>query len=288
MRITLFKGKVRLAVLAVFCLALICCAILACVSFSSYAKAEQGSVKSNESVTLSQAAESYNQGGDSAKTGHITAPTANSSPASARSAEALATAWNAAVQESIDNGTQVTFTLTEDWTAQPDANHITSFGTGVGFSSGRIFIPKGANIILDLQTYTLDRSLEKGTGSSSVILSEGELEITGTTGTITGASGSGIFAVYGTLKISGGNITGNYARWNGGGVNVVGAHLILSGGSIYGNTVDSCGAGVYLERSTLEMTGGIIGGEANIGNSAVSGGGLYLFYSTAQIMGGGI
>ena len=74
--------------------------------------------------------------------------------------------------------------------------------------------------------------------------------------------------------------------WNGGGVNVVGAHLILSGGSIYGNTVDSCGAGVYLERSTLEMTGGIIGGEANIGNSAVSGGGLYLFYSTAQIMGG--
>ncbi len=286
MRITLFKGKVRLAVLAVFCVALICCAILACVSFSSYAKAEQGSVKSNESVTLSQAAESYNQGGDSAKTGHITAPNVNSSPASARSAEALATAWNAAVQESIDNGTQVTFTLTEDWTAQPDADHITSFGTGVGFSSGRIFIPKGANIILDLQTYTLDRGLEKGTGSSSVILSEGELEITGTTGTITGASGSGIFAVYGTLKISGGNITGNYARWNGGGVNVVGAHLILSGGSIYGNTVDSCGAGVYLERSTLEMMGGIIGGEANIGNSAVSGGGLYLFYSTAQIMGG--
>ena len=274
MRITLFKGKVRLAVLAVFCVALICCAILACVSFSSYAKAEQGSVKSNESVTLSQAAESYNQGGDSAKTGHITAPTANSSPASARSAEALATVWN----EGIANG-GAPIKLTDDWIAQPDSTYTTSFGTGVGFKDGYIYVPKGVKMELDLNGYTVDRN-KPNVMDGSVIRVDGNLTIvdrsSSKTGTIRGAKGGagGGISVNsgGTVRFESGSIIDCYTNGDGGGVCVYdGGTFIMNGGTISNNAVDSSsyGGGVY-NRGTFIMDGGTISN-----NSAKYGGGVY-------------
>jgi len=186
---------------------------------------------------------------------------------SARSAETLATAWNNAVQISIDTGVQVTFNLAEDWTAQPDATYTTSFGTGVGFSNGRICIPANADIVLDLNGHTLNRNLTSAVENGGVMYVEGALEIKD--------SGS-------TGKITGGNNKGD-----GGGVTVNGGALTLTSGEISGNN-GGCGGGVALLNSTFAMNGGII--KSNEADSAYNdgyGGGVWVNFNSTFTMNDG-
>ncbi|MDE5666877.1 MAG: hypothetical protein K2I29_01410, partial [Clostridia bacterium] len=193
---------------------------------------------------------------------------AQSEEVSAQNAESLAAAWNAAVQESLDgNGKQVTFTLTENWTAQPDEN---GFGSGIGFNhNGALLVSAGANIVLDLGTYTLDRNLaEEETFTSSCITVENStLEIKGTTGKITGANmgGLGVTGLNGDkakLTISGGNITGNKSlsrNSGGGGLSVsYGAEIIMNGGEISDNSTTAYGGAAYIHQADFTMNGGKI------------------------------
>ncbi len=203
---------------------------------------------------------------------------------SAQSNTELAAAWNSAVQESIDgNGKQVTFTLTEDWIAASDATYTTSFGSGVGFDSGRLCVPAGAHILLDLGTYTLNRNLTSAIAAGSAIyVSSGDLEVVGTTGKITGGNhadhaGGIVVDEGGTLILEGGAISGNEGL-TGGGVWVNDGTFEMNGGEI-SNNIGGWGGGVYLEDGVFTMNAGKIKdntvseGERSDGY----GGGVYIY-----------
>jgi len=185
----------------------------------------------------------------------------------------IATVWNEAVQESIDSGEQIAVTLSENWTAATSGD-VTSFGTGVGFDNGRINVPAGANIVLDLNGFTIDRALTVTNEYGGVINVSGTLEICDSS-----AEGSGL-------------ITGGYSgQMVGGGIHVDGGNLTLTGGAVTKNI--SCdapitesgygyGGGVcILNHGTFTMTGGKI-----TENFASSGGGVY-FEEGVFIMEGG-
>ena len=131
----------------------------------------------------------------------------------------------------------MTFTLEDNWTA-PANGSSTSFGTGTGFSNGRILVPEGANIILDLNGHTVDRGLNGKTAveNGGVISVAGTLEITD------GSSSNGV--------ITGGNTT-----VNGGGIYVDGGGMLtLSSGKITGN-ISNYGGGVYVSGGTFNKIG---------------------------------
>lgn len=179
---------------------------------------------------------------------------------SAQSVLSLAAAWNAAIQQSIDTGEQVTFTLTENWTANADS---TGFGSGTGFNSnhdGCLWIPKGADIILDLNKYTISRNYYAGMDSNAIYV-QGSLTIRDSNksnaGIITGVScGSG-----GVVYVAGGNLTLDYGTISGfegssviGGVYVDSGTFTMNGGIISNN---KCG-GVCVASGTFTMNGGTI------------------------------
>lgn len=214
---------------------------------------------------------------------------------SAQSNAELAAAWNNAVQESIDgNGKQVTFTLTEDWTAAADSNYSTSFGAGTGFYAGTIYVRQGANIVLDLNGHTIDRALSSTVSEGYVIHVAGTLEIVDTSaggsGKITGGYdddyGGGIYIDHGALTITGGTISGNHADYDGGAVYSYGGTITMTGGTITGNTAGQHAGGVSLDGSTLNLSGTAIIAD-NSANS--NGGGIYVWYDgTIDITGGTI
>lgn len=215
-----------------------------------------------------------------ADNGVVIAAAETNTEVSARSmtAEQIAAAWNTAVQESIDTGKQVTFTLEDNWTA-PANGSSTSFGTGTGFSNGRILVPEGANIILDLNGHTVDRGLNGKTAveNGGVISVAGTLEITdgsSSNGVITGGNttvnGGGIYVDGGgMLTLSSGKITGNISNY-GGGVYVSGGTFNMLGGTV-SNSYGIYGGGIYIDsNSTFNMSGGdITGNSVEGGGSAI-------------------
>ncbi len=218
-----------------------------------------------------------------------TAAAEGNEPVDPADCEKTANEWNAAVQESLNNGgKQVTFKLLRNWIANSDLANTTAFGDGVGFSAGRITVPAGADIILDLNGHTIDRNLTDEIESGSVILVNGgtltvEDSSAKKTGKITGGMnslGGGIHATIGSkLTINSGTITGNNSS-NAGGVFVQGASnataatketkFIMNGGEISNNHTSS-GGGVYLN--------GIVYGVMN--------GGL-IAHNVAEVYGGGV
>ncbi|MDE5667804.1 MAG: hypothetical protein K2I29_06140 [Clostridia bacterium] len=222
---------------------------------------------------------------------------------SAQSAESLAAAWNTVVQESLDgNGKQMTFTLTENWTAQPDATYTTSFGTGAGFSNGRLYVPAGSSVVLDLNGYTIDRSLTAYSSYGGVICVDGTLEIKDSVGggKITGGwaftnyvSGGGVYvSATGNLTLSSGTITGNNvfaggSSAEGGGVFIEGTFTMNGGEISYneakGSGPPSDGGGVSVSiGGTFTMNDGII-----VQNAASRGGGVWLGRNANFTMNGG-
>ena len=196
--------------------------------------------------------------------------------------------WMSIVELSLANPeSQVVALLRSQWTA----NSTHSFGTGTGFSEGRIYIPAGANILLDLNGYTINRGLTSMIENGNVFYVKGALEITDTSiskdGKITGGNtnfrGGGIW-VYdkGSLTLSGGTITGNTAGLAGG-VYCADGTFIMNGGAISDNTALYEGGGAYCLKSTFIMNDGKI-----TGNSGSYGGALHLNADTVIINGGEI
>ena len=191
----------------------------------------------------------------------------------------LEDAWNAAVQASYDNGGKaVTFVLAETWRADTDGAF--GDGAGIGFTdTGALYLPAGSYIILNLNGYTINRNLGTATAEGSVFYVKGTLEISGTTGYVTGGNATNGGGVYvqedGAFKMNVGNIQNNVATNCGGGVYVdSGASFELTDGAIRGNRAN-VGGGVYVkDGGEFTMKGGAIGG-TGYANTAENGAGVY-------------
>ena len=191
--------------------------------------------------------------------------------------------WAEAVAYSIANNVSVKVSLSKDWTATNG-----SFGTGLGFGnvysesgSGTIFVPEGANMVIDLQGHNIDRGLKQLTIDGSVMFCRGKLEIMDSSTTDTEKQG----------KITGGFCGDVTAGYSVGGIMVVGknAEFTLSGGNIYGNKAyngsrNTCGGCFSLEGALVTMTGGRV--ENNVASQV---GGLYIGNGTKGIkLNGGV
>ena len=188
--------------------------------------------------------------------------------------------------------------LWKDWVATNTT--ASGFGTDAadatykGFDNGRILSPAGTNIVIDLNSYKIDRNLagtESGVENGHVMLIQGNLTIednsTAKTGKITGGYnkvagspavyGGGVYVAGGTFSLRGGSIDGNKES----GSAVMGIGVLIKGGTfnMYGGSVanhsnvavkNSYGAGVCVYSSgTFNMYGGVIEN-----NTAVFGGGV--------------
>ena len=184
--------------------------------------------------------------------------------------------WNEAIQYSLDNGgVNVDVVLTANWTATSSNEYTTSFGEGIGFNNGRIMIPRGATIFLDLNNYSINRNLTAETDDGNVIINYGSLHIKDNSrlgaGTITGgyvnnsdnnSAGGGIANMSNaTLTLSSGAISNNRAYNSGGGIYNYGLFLMYGGkvtnNEVYGIPRGSSGGGI-LNASTFIMYDGII------------------------------
>ena len=232
--------------------------------------------------------------------------------------------WNEAVQYSQNNGTtNVLVKLNGNWTAATNSTYGTSFGSGSGFSNGRIYVPSGANIILDLNGKTIDRGLSSQRSNGSVIFVEGILrlidsgfdsktiyDLTGlydestihdiTSGKIKGGNnsfGGGIEVIKGEFYMYGGAIYKNKATGGGGIFGSGSATIHIYDGIIYNNMANSQGGGVYvMNHCKAYIHGGhIFGNRANnegggiaseVGDLEISGG--KISYNTAKYNGGAI
>ncbi len=192
-------------------------------------------------------------------------------------------AWNKAVTESSETNT-VTFTLLEDWYASIDSSFETSFGTGIGFKDGALYVPQGKSIILNLKSFTINRNKPTLSADGSVFRVAGELVITSDSnddtdlGKIVGGNaekGGAIYVENGgtvTLKhgVLGTQTTPNAAN-QGGAVYVgAGATLNIESGYIEYNTATD-GAAIYVDGGTAEISGGTIRH-----NEATNGSALYV------------
>ncbi|HRF36308.1 MAG TPA: hypothetical protein PLZ09_03325, partial [Clostridia bacterium] len=205
----------------------------------------------------------------------------------------MAAKWNEACELSASTNSAVYVKLEQDWIANSDARH--TFGTGVGFRNGAIFV-SDCEIILDLNGHKIDRQLTKETAITDgtiFYLSAGELTIwdkTGAGAITNGANLSlrgGAIALWAqsTLNIYGGTISNSYVSNDGGGISAYESSTInMYGGTITNNSGIYAGGMMINDSSTLNMYGGSI-----TNNSTSSyGGGLYIYNESHFNMYGGI
>ncbi|MDE7453500.1 MAG: hypothetical protein K2N22_03740 [Clostridia bacterium] len=209
------------------------------------------------------------------------------------------TTWNTAVNTSKTKNKQVYFVLDADWEAPTTGNH--AFGADSdGFSYGRITVPSGADIVLDLNGHSINRKLTSElTYGSNIYVAGGKLTLEDGAGggTITGGHtsstsnvvddydcGGGIcVADGGMFTMNGGTITQNYSS-SGGGINTINGTVIINGGTISNNHA-ICAAGAIAISGGLnhEINGGVISDNEVYGNpatnSSVVGGGAIEVYS---------
>ena len=95
-----------------------------------------------------------------------------------------------------------------------------------------------------------------------------------------GAGGGGIFTVSGTLLLSDVHLWANFAKsGNGGGINQAGGRVTISSGTINSNYASNGqGGGIYVLGGTLTINKGTNIGYTGGGNTAKTGGGMYLTY----------
>ena len=104
--------------------------ILGCVfAVNSATKDKNAEIQNNDGNVQTTAAKTYTLSGTCAQ---------------------MAAKWNEAISYSKAQRALVQVDLHSDWTAVTDSTYGTSFGTGVGFDSGRIYVTDGANIKLTL------------------------------------------------------------------------------------------------------------------------------------------
>lgn len=146
----------------------------------------------------------------------------------------------------------------------------------------------GKNVVLDLQGFSVSRTLNAATNDGHVIKVESGATLTvqdtseGAAGTITGGNtkgrGGGIHNL-GTFILKSGAITGNKAELKAGGIlNATSATLIIEGGEVSNNTVgtntntERFGAGIFIEGGTANISSCTI--KNNEGRN--QGGGIYV------------
>ncbi len=205
----------------------------------------------------------------------------------------MAAKWNEACELSASTNSAVYVKLEQDWIANSDARH--TFGTGVGFRNGAIFV-SDCEIILDLNGHKIDRQLTKETAITDgtvFYLSAGKLTIwdkTGAGAITNGANLShrgGAIALWAqsTLNIYGGTISNSYVSNDGGGISAYESSTInMYGGTITNNTGKYAGGIMICDSSTLNMYGGIISDN----HTESFGGGLYIYNFSHFNMHGGI
>lgn len=128
-------------------------------------------------------------------------------------------------------------------------------------------VPSGANIVLDLNDYILDRGMSQSAATIDGVIFTvaGRLTVkcsareNGKLGKITGANpsenGSITVSYGGTFVLEGGAISGNISDTACSGVYIAGT-FIMSGGEITDNKGNSCG-GVYFAEGMMNISGSI-------------------------------
>lgn len=146
---------------------------------------------------------------------------------------------------------------------------------------GYLYVPSGVTAVLDLNGFTVDRGLfdaSDGSESGSVIINDGTLTITDSSGADSGkltggyAQKGGAVFNSGTLTVEGGNLFNNKASIEGGAIeNNSGATLNITGGRITHNVNQQYGGGAVLNNGTMNMSGGTISGNV----AEMNGGGIW-------------
>ncbi len=259
-------------------IALLCCAVFSFVFLNNEKSAVAGSdsIVSTETDFV-QSDSSQKAQNDSGTFGMMGEPVAL--------AEDIETIWNNAVTQSKLEGSRITVTLTADWKADTSTQ---SFGTGVGFNLGRIYIPKNADMVIDLNGHTIDRQLASPIESGSVICVNGTLTLKDTVGNgviMGGNDSDGDYGGGGVLVADGGTLTtsvkiSNNVSAHGGGISVSrGSTLYVEGGSISQNTAtSSCSGGIYAYGSSVYI---------NSGSVSYNQGGIYVNSNSYIEMNGG-
>lgn len=181
----------------------------------------------------------------------------------------------------------LTATMYTTWTANTNSSYQRAFGTnGNYYKNGALYVPRGRNVILDLNNQTVTKSLSSSNSYGYVIYVSGILEITDSYaergGVITGGYNNsgccGIFVDSGaTLKISGGRIynnksnTGYCIQFYSGGT------FEMTGGRIYSNKGN---AAVYAPSATVKL-GGTANISSNSNNNSVA---ANLSYDTSNVI----
>ncbi len=205
--------------------------------------------------------------------------------------------WSTAVNQSKAKEYKVR--LGHNWTAMNDEKH--TFGSGEGFTQdGALFIPEGANLILDLNGFTINRNLTKETAvsGSRVFVVEGNLTIIDNK-----YNHEEVMYIYenckenknllnanisllSTGKIKGGAVTNEH---KGGGIFVdTTGELNIYGGMICDNyalptTGNYGGGGIYCYKGVVNMYDGIIYKNTSYFKR---GGGIYVLAGTFNMYNG--
>ncbi|MCM1368720.1 MAG: autotransporter adhesin family protein, partial [Roseburia sp.] len=208
--------------------------------------------------------------------------------------------WSAAVRRSKllaeEGNNRIKVIVASDWTATPSADGTnTSFGDGIGFDAGAIWVEKDADIILDLSGNKIDRGLSEkdAVNKGAVFFVNGNLVVEDSSGDdsrlIIGGNNTawgGAFSSGGDLTITGGAISGNRSATAGGAIYSTKA-LTVSGGSVSDNTCGLYGGGVVFE-GTFIMTGGAVSHNNSVDSTGAYGGGVMALSGTFKMSGGEI
>ncbi len=233
------------------------------------------------------------------------------------SCDAMATEWDKAVTKSKENGgKQVKVLMKSHWIAKNvETNYKTSFGEyAESFNGGSICVPTGVNILLDINSYSIERNMKAATPNGMAIyVNGGTLTIqnnkynedkmkklynlykdgnvdylvyrlnSSVAGSISGgAAGSTGGAFYvsnnGTLNFNSGKIVTNKFAVNGAGIYAENSTININGGMIMDNKASTKGGGVFAKDSVLNVNGGMI-----IRNESINGGGIFALDSEVHI-----
>lgn len=262
-------------------IALLCCAVFSSVSFEKFDNGYSDSAQSVETVDNSEQSDySAETTAEYTKNKNEDVEQSQSSVYTTRATELItfyeikgtnaqkAQIWNDAVNMSVSNGVQVTIKLVDNWSAVNG-----SFGSGVGFSiTGGLYIPENADVVLDLNNYTINRGL------TDVIESDGKksgmvIWVQNSKFTLNDSS------VAGQGKISGGYTNGPSGDSidSGGGILIHSAEFEMRGGILSHNHC-TIGGGFYIYRGVCNIYGGTIEN-----NTASYGGGIYAMESVINI-----
>ena len=215
--------------------------------------------------------------------------------------ESFSEGWIKAIDEynkysdKADATAYVKVVLLKDWT--PTSANVGFGSSAAGFDAGRILVPAGTNIKIDLSGHNIDRQLIEGKENGQVLLVKGKLTVDDSKegGKITGGYNETTSAIYGgcvrvdggVFNFKGGAITGNRSSSDterGIGVCVVngGVFNMYNGAVVSNNTPLNDAQNVFGGGISIDVKGriNIYGGEV-FGNEAFNGGGICSYTETA-------